>query len=87
MKIITTTGSFTGYSEFNDSNEDLEEAKVYLAKQIARNGSKNWSIIRCDRTTSETLFSSSMVNDRKLMDQLVTIESRKQIELAVRDLC
>jgi hypothetical protein len=87
MKIITTTGSFTGYNEFNDSNDGLEKAKIYLAKQIARNGSKNWSIVRCDRTTSETLFSSAMANDRKLMDQLVTIESRKQIESAVRNLC
>jgi len=87
MKIITTTGSFTGYNEFNDSNDGLEKAKIHLAKQIIRTDSKKWSIIRGDRTTSVILFSSSMANDRKLMDQLITTESRKQLDSAVRNLC
>ena len=86
MKIITTTGGFTGYSEFNDSNEGLEKAKIYLAKQLAGNSSSNWSIVRGNRTASETLLSSTMPDNKKLMDRLVTIEKRKQIDAAISNL-
>lgn len=86
MKIITTTGGFTGYNEFNDSNDGLEKAKVYLAKQLAGNSSSNWSIIRGNRNTSETLLSSSMPEDKKLMDRLAAIEERKQIDMAISNM-
>jgi hypothetical protein len=95
MKIITTTGGFTGYKEFIDSQEGYEKAKIYLAKQLVRNSSNNWSIIRGNQIASEndqyitlgfTLLSSEWANDRKLMDQMINTEKRKELKQAVRGL-
>lgn len=86
MKIITTTGGYTGYKEFDNSPDGYEKAKRYLAKQIVRNGSENWLIVRADRNSSTPLLNPVLPEDRKFMERMVIIEKRRQTEAAIRNL-